>query len=54
LAEDLSQFKKIVAPSRLPSLVWMHQIDVYANQIDDFARESAIKLFLLAELAKKK
>jgi len=54
IAEDLSQFKKLVPPSRLPSLVWMHQVDVYVDQVEDFARESALKLFLLTELENKK
>lgn len=52
LEEDLAQFKKITPPSRLPSLVWMHQVDVYVDQVDDFAHEAALKLFLLTELEK--
>lgn len=54
LPEDLSQFKPLVSPSRLPSLVWMNQIDLYVDQMDDFAREAALKLFLLSELSTEK
>ncbi len=52
LAEDLSQFKKITPPSRLQSLVWMHQADLYVDQVDKFAQETSLKLFLVSELAK--
>jgi translation initiation factor 3 subunit H len=52
LPEDLSQFKKITPPSRLQSLVWMHQADLYVDQVDKFAQETSLKLFLVSELAK--
>ena len=52
--EDLSQFKKIAQPSRLPALLWMHQIDLYCDQVDAFARDSSLKLFLLSEVDKQR
>ena len=52
--EDLSQFKKIPAPSRLPSLVWAHQCDLYVDQIDEFTGDAAMKLFLVGEVQKQK
>jgi len=52
--EDLTQFKKIAQPSRLPALVWMNQVDVYVDQVDKFARETSLKLFLLSEVKKQK
>jgi translation initiation factor 3 subunit H len=54
LEEDLTQFKKITQPSRLPALLWMHQIDLYCDQVDAFARDASLKLLLLAEVDKQR
>lgn len=53
VAEDLSQFKKVTPPVRLPSLVWMNQIDIYVDQVESFANEAAGKLFTLSEIQKQ-